>query len=112
MPGTENSTRDYVFYYVYVLESLKDESELYIGVTNNLRKRVATHNRKDNFSTKACAPWKLIFYEAYLNKQDASRRERYLKTNKGSKVIKQMLKEYFYHKKVQSGHVEKLMSNF
>ena len=85
-----------MFYYVYVLRSIKYREEFYIGSTHDLKKRVAKHNRAVNFSTKAYAPWQLIFYEAYLYKEDAKRREKYLKTNKGSKVIKQMLKEYFY----------------
>lgn len=98
MPGTENSTA-IMFYYVYVLESQKKDNWLYIGSTPDLKKRVEKHNRAVNFSTKAYAPWQLIFYEAYLNKQDAIRREKYLKTSKGSKVIKRMLKEYFYDKR-------------
>ncbi len=86
-----------MFYYVYVLQSIKYPDKLYVGSTHDLKKRVAKHNRADNFSTAPYIPWRLIFYEAYLYKEDAIRRERYLKTNKGSKVIKQMLKEYFYH---------------
>lgn len=99
-----------MFYYVYVLESLKKQDLLYIGSTPDLKKRVEKHNRAVNFSTKAYVPWNLIFYEAYLNKQDALRRERYLKTNKGSKVIKQMLKEYFNNKKSIASR--KIKSNF
>ena len=33
--------------------------------------------QKSNFSTKSGAPWKLIFYEAYLSEVDAKRREKY-----------------------------------
>ncbi len=87
-----------MFFYVYILQSLKD-GELYIGYTKDLRKRLEKHNRKLNFSTKSGAPWKLIHYEAYLNKEDAERREKYLKTNQGSRLLKRMLKEYFYSEK-------------
>lgn len=99
MPGSENSTRDYVFYYVYVLESLKQKDRLYIGSTHDLKKRIEKHNRAVNFSTKPYAPWRLIFYEAYLSKQDALRREKYLKTSQGARLLKRMLKEYFYTKR-------------
>ncbi len=95
MPGSENSTA-IMFHYVYVLESLKNK-ELYIGFSDDLHRRLQEHNRGLNFSTKPYIPWQLIHYEAYLNKDDAERRENYLKTNQGSRLLKRMLKEYFYH---------------
>jgi len=85
-----------MFYYVYVLRSIKYPDKLYIGSTHDLKARIAKHNRGVNFSTRPYAPWRLIFYEAYLYKEDAIRREKYLKTNKGAQVIKNMLKEYLY----------------
>jgi putative endonuclease len=97
MPGSENSTT-IMFWYVYVLKSLKSK-ELYIGLTKNLKKRVTEHNRRKNFSTKPYIPWQLIHYEAYRNQRDAKRREKYLKTNQGARLLKRMLKEYFYSNK-------------
>lgn len=87
-----------MFFYVYVLQSIKDKG-LYVGYTNDLRKRIEKHNRGLNFSTKPYLPWQLIHYEAYLNQEDAKRREKYLKTNQGSRLLKRMLKEYFYSEK-------------
>jgi putative endonuclease len=98
MPGSENSTA-IMFYYVYILQSIKNK-DLYIGYTIDLRKRLKEHNRGLNFSTKPHIPWQLIFFEAYRNKEDAKRREKYLKTNQGSRLLKRMLKEYFYHNKL------------
>ncbi len=86
-----------MFHYVYVLESSKLE-KIYIGYTGDLRKRFSQHNRKENFSTKPYAPWHIIHYEAYRNQKDAERRERYLKTSQGARLLKRMLKEYFYDK--------------
>lgn len=97
MPGSENSTA-IMFYYVYFLESI-NYPELYIGYTIDLRKRLQEHNCGLNFSTKSYKPWKLIHYEAYLNEKDAKRREKYLKTSQGARLLKRMLKEYFYQKK-------------
>lgn len=97
MPGSENSIT-IMFYYVYVLQSIKNNS-LYIGYTTNLKKRLQEHNRGVNFSTKPYRPWRLIHYEAYRNEDDAKRREKYLKTSQGSRLLKRMLKEYFYHNK-------------
>lgn len=90
--------RQVMFFYVYILQSIKNK-DLYIGYTNDLRRRLEEHNLKLNFSTKSGAPWKLIHYLAYLNEIDAKRREKYLKTNQGSRLLKRMLKEYFYSEK-------------
>jgi len=87
-----------MFYYVYVLQSIKNQS-LYIGYTKDLKARLEKHNGGLNISTKANRPWKLIFYEAYRNDKDAKRREKYLKTSQGSRLLKRMLKEYFYEQK-------------
>jgi len=50
------------------------------------------------FSTKPYLPWRIIFFEAYRNEKDAKRREKYLKTSQGGRLLKRMLKEYFYNK--------------
>jgi len=89
-----------MFSYVYVLESIKS-GDLYIGYTTDLRKRLQKHNKGLNLSTKTNKPWKLIHYETYLNDKDARRRERYLKTSQGSRLLKRMLKEYFYEQKLK-----------
>ena len=81
------------FYYVYVLKSLR-KNFLYIGFTTNLKKRFKEHNNKEELSTKHYAPFELIFYEAYRDKKDAKRRERYLKTTKGKTTLRSMLKDY------------------
>lgn len=85
-------------FYVYVLESKKN-GELYKGYTNNLVQRIQEHNQGLNFSTKSAKPWKCIYYEACIHEQDAKRRESYLKTTQGNRMLKQRLKEYFYRKK-------------
>ncbi|MEK7169511.1 MAG: GIY-YIG nuclease family protein [Patescibacteria group bacterium] len=84
-------------FYIYILRSLKDNS-LYIGYTNDLKRRFKEHNRKKSYSTRKKAPWILIHYEAYLNSRDATRREQYLKTSQGARLLKRILKEYFYDK--------------
>ncbi|OGI17599.1 MAG: excinuclease ABC subunit C [Candidatus Moranbacteria bacterium RIFCSPHIGHO2_02_FULL_40_12b] len=84
-----------MFFYVYVMESLKNNNS-YIGYTENLRKRLKEHNQGKNKSTKLYLLWKLIYYEACLNINDAKRRENYFKTSQGRKLLKRRLKEYFY----------------
>lgn len=49
-----------------------------------------------NFSTKFGSPWHIVYVEACLNQKDAQRRESYLKTNQGARLIKRRIKEYLY----------------
>ncbi len=71
-------------HYVYVLQSLKDYNT-YIGYTSNLRKRFKEHNLGKTKSLKHRTPFKLIYYEAFLNKTDARKREIELKRNSSKK---------------------------
>ena len=82
------------FYYVYVLHNT-NKNFIYIGFTENLKKRFLEHQDGYSKSTKSYLPLDLIHYEAYKNIKDAKRRELYLKTNKGKTTLKTMLKEYF-----------------
>ena len=82
-----------MFYYVYLLQSLKNKS-FYIGYTSDLKKRLKEHNSGESQATKTFRPYKLIFYEAFLNRVDAKNREEYLKGGYGRKTIKVLLKKY------------------
>jgi putative endonuclease len=90
-----------MFYYVYILQSLKNGS-LYIGRAKDLRRRLKQHNNGLDMHTKKYMPWQVIHYEAYRNEKDAQRREGYLKTSQGSRLLKRMLKEYFYAKRLKN----------
>jgi len=81
-------------FYVYILESLKDK-KLYVGYTNNLRRRFEKHNSGKIDVTKYRRPFKIIYYEAYLNQQDATSREKYFKTGWGRTYLKRILKNYW-----------------
>jgi putative endonuclease len=65
-------------FYVYVLQSKVDES-IYVGYTNDLRRRLTEHNTGKNISTKRGAPYNLVYYEAFRNSDDAKNREKHLK---------------------------------
>ena len=71
---------------------------MYIGYTNDLKRRLKEHNEGKNFSTAPRKPFKLIYYEAYLNKEDAKERERFFKTGWGRQYLKKKLKNYFSSK--------------
>ena len=80
-------------YYVYVLQSLRDR-KFYIGLTNAVERRYLQHETGLHRSTWKRRPLRLIFYEAFLDKQDAERRERYFKTSKGKTTLKQMIRNF------------------
>jgi putative endonuclease len=82
-----------MFYYTYVLKSNKDNN-LYIGYTKNLKLRFEQHAKGLVESTKNRRPLKLIYYEASLNQQDATHREKYFKTFYGAMYLKKRLKSY------------------
>jgi len=65
-------------YYVYVIQNLESKA-IYIGYTNNLKRRLFEHNNNKSFSTKNRGAWKLIYYEAYNSRFDAKQREDRLK---------------------------------
>jgi putative endonuclease len=81
--------------YTYILQSLKDK-HFYTGCTEDLRKRFKEHNSNLAFSTKGRGPFKLIYYEACLNKDDAFARERYLKSGMGKRYLKNRLKRFLF----------------
>ena len=81
-------------WYVYVLMSLKTE-EWYIGSTRDLRKRIFSHNHGENIATKSAKPWKIIYSEFGLNREDARAREKYLKSGMGRRYLKNRMKFFF-----------------
>jgi len=69
-------------FYVYVLRSESD-SGFYIGFSTNLRARLRQHQDGESFATSHRGPWKLIYYEAYTEREDAEGREKFLKSGAG-----------------------------
>ena len=82
-----------MYYYVYVLKSEKDDNH-YVGYTHDLKKRLAIHNKGKIQSTKNRLPLKLIYFEGCINQQDATKREKYLKSSWGKRYIKNRLYNY------------------
>ncbi len=80
-------------YFIYVLESSKD-GNLYVGYTNNLNRRFKEHNGGEVDVTKHRRPFGLVYFEGYLNQQDATAREKFFKTGWGRAHLKKVLKNY------------------
>jgi predicted GIY-YIG superfamily endonuclease len=70
-------------YYVYILRSLFDPSQIYIGSTSDLKQRLADHNAGKSPHTTKFKPWELECYVAFPDKQRAFGFEKYLKSHSG-----------------------------
>ncbi len=79
-------------FYVYVLKS-KLNGRLYTGWSSDLRRRLKEHLSGKVWTTKRMLPIELIFYEAYCSESDSKRRERYFKTSKGRKSLRQIIRD-------------------
>lgn len=82
-----------MFYYVYVLKSLKD-GQWYTGYTVDIKARLKMHNDGLVDSTRNRCPFELIYFEGCLHQQDATRREKYLKSGNGKIYIRSRLSNY------------------
>ena len=76
-----------------MLRSLKDGKN-YTGYTKNLKLRFEQHNQGEVESTRNRRPMILIYFEGCLNQQDATHREKYLKTHYGKMFLKNRLKRW------------------
>ena len=79
-------------FYVYLIRSFVN-GKIYTGYSKNLKDRLKDHNSGSVHTTKRMGEIELIYYEAFKSEKDAIRREKYLKTTKGKRAVKLMLKE-------------------
>ena len=82
-----------MYFYIYILQSEK-VGMFYTGYTSDLEERLRQHNSGKVNSTKNRIPLKLVYFEGCLNQQDATHREKYLKTSYGKRYIRERLKNY------------------
>lgn len=76
----------------YVLLSMHD-ANFYVGFTTDLQRRLTEHFHGQSASTAPRRPFRLIFCEYFFSKEDAARREGYLKTTAGKKGLKLILRD-------------------
>jgi len=80
-------------YYTYVLLSTKDDN-FYVGFSKDLKLRFEQHGKGLVETTRDRRPLILIYYEACINKDDATKREKYLKSYHGKMFLRKRLKSY------------------
>ena len=84
------------YYYVYIL--LLSNRQLYTGYTKNFVQRLDYHERGKVASTAKRRPLEIIHVERYLLESDARRRERFLKTTEGKRLLRQQLRDLLVEK--------------
>lgn len=78
-------------HYVYLLESEAFVGQRYIGLTTNLKQRLADHNGGKSPHTSKYTPWRLVTYVACADLAKARAFERYLKSGSGHAFAKKRL---------------------
>jgi putative endonuclease len=77
-------------YKVYILKSINFH-KTYIGLTDNLERRLKEHNSGKHFYTKRHMPWKIIYSENQPDLVTARKREKYFKSAAGRRYIKKFI---------------------
>lgn len=73
--------------YTYIL--LCSDGTLYTGWTNDLENRIRCHNKGEGAKyTRGRLPVSLVYYEIFDTKQEAMKREAYIKRLKRTKKLK------------------------
>ena len=76
-------------FFVYAIRS-KVRNYLYVGMTINFDQRLQRHNSGQNKTTKPYAPFEVIITESFSSRQEARRREKYLKSGIGNEYLKSL----------------------
>ena len=74
-------------FYCYILKSSVDGS-FYKGLTENIENRLKQHNSGKSEYTSRKGPWKLVYLEEFITREEAMKRERYFKSAAGRRFIK------------------------
>ncbi len=75
---------------VYALKSI-ERNYIYVGLTNNLDRRVAEHNKGYNKTTKPYLPFQLIYTKSFPTRPEARIHEKYLKSSTGKRFLKSLV---------------------
>jgi putative endonuclease len=81
-------------YHVYLIKSLKDSNQKYIGYTTNISERLERHNAGRSLHTEKYRPWELVACLSFKDKATAIEFERYLKSGSGNAFALKRLWSY------------------
>lgn len=75
---------------VYAIKSL-NKNYIYVGLTNDIERRLNEHNNGNNKTTKPYRPFVLIYSEEVNTRIEARKREKYLKSGIGKEFLKKLI---------------------
>ncbi|MEQ8628851.1 GIY-YIG nuclease family protein [Ekhidna sp.] len=78
-----------MMFYVYAIKS-ESRNYIYVGLTNNLERRLSEHNGGKNKTTRPYRPFVLIHSEKFNTRIDAREKEKYLKSGIGKDFLKSL----------------------
>ncbi|MCK5688865.1 GIY-YIG nuclease family protein [Myxococcota bacterium] len=70
-------------HFVYLLKSLKEPKQRYIGLTEDVSKRLEAHNYGQSRHTSKYKPWEIVTVIEFKDKKKAADFETYLKSGSG-----------------------------
>jgi predicted GIY-YIG superfamily endonuclease len=77
-----------MYYYVYLIRSVKHPQTVYVGYTTNVKDRLKTHNSGGSIHTRKDKPWELVVCTLFKDRNSAKQFEKYLKSQSGRAFIK------------------------
>ncbi len=77
-------------FFVYAIKSI-ERNYIYVGLTNNLERRIERHNSGQNKTTKPYSPFELIYSEVLDTRIEARKREKYLKSGIGKEFLRSLI---------------------
>jgi putative endonuclease len=86
-PGHQSQV---LMFIVYAISSIS-RNYIYVGLTDNIERRLSEHNNGYNKTTKPYTPFRLIVTESFPTRIEARAREKYLKSGIGKEYLKNKL---------------------
>lgn len=77
-----------MYFYVYLIRSIKYPQTTCVGYTTNVNERLKTHNTGGSIHTKKDKPWELVACTLFKDMDTAKQFEKYLKSQSGRAFIK------------------------
>ena len=79
-------------YYVYAIKSV-NHNWIYVGISNNVQRRLSQHNKGYNKSTKHYKPFLLIYAEEFNTRINARKKEVFLKSTSGKRFLYKLIEK-------------------
>jgi len=77
-------------FFVYAIKS-EQRNYIYVGLTNDIDRRILQHNTGKSKTTKPYTPFRLIYTEQCQTRLQARAREKYLKSGSGKEFLKSLI---------------------